>query len=221
MSQTTDAMELREADIRKGYDAALAMLEGLDHTPRVASAAQREASERSPGIPRRRAFRSTTPGLVTRSTARPEGVRLIERIGDVGGDDMVTPVMAAVQTGLRRALAVALAVAEQYAERTGLSEMKRANLAGALTGARSAGFLGTAERRGPRGAVYFRQRYGVLPRGPCQRRDRRDRRRRRGVDRQRPARAARRAVGTRSGHRRICHDHRTAGRHRVWHSPRH
>ncbi len=150
MSQTSDAMELREVDIRKGYGAALTMLTGLDHTPRIASAgaAASVAPERSPGIPQRRAFRSTTPGLVTRSVARPEGVRLLDRIEAVeGGEGLVTPVMAAVQNGLRRALAVALAVGEQYAERTGLAEMKRANLAGGLTGEKGAAFseLLTAE----------------------------------------------------------------------------
>ena len=36
MSQTADQMELREEDIRKHYPAALAMLDGFDHAPRIA-----------------------------------------------------------------------------------------------------------------------------------------------------------------------------------------
>lgn len=36
MSLTSDQMELREEDIRKHYDAAVAMLDGFDHTPRIA-----------------------------------------------------------------------------------------------------------------------------------------------------------------------------------------
>ena len=36
MSLTSDLMELREEDIRKHYDAAVGMLDGFDHTPRIA-----------------------------------------------------------------------------------------------------------------------------------------------------------------------------------------
>jgi len=136
MSRPADQMELREADIRARYDAALAMLEGFDHTPRLATpreAAAAPAAERSPGIGTRRRFRSTTPGLVTRSTARPEGVRLIERIEAAdAGDALIAPVQAAVMQGLRRALAIALAIGAQYAEATPLEELKKANLEGRL-----------------------------------------------------------------------------------------
>ncbi|HFQ16096.1 MAG TPA: ATP-binding protein, partial [Rhodobacteraceae bacterium] len=135
-------MELREEDIRAHYDAAAGLLEGFDHTPRIAKAkAAPAAVERSPGIGTRRRFRSTTPGLVTRSTARPEGVRLIERVEAAdGGDPLVSPVQAAVLHGLRRAIAVALAVGEIYAEATGLKELKKDNLAGALPRSKSAEF---------------------------------------------------------------------------------
>jgi len=71
MSRTGDAMELGEEAIRAQYGAALAMLEGLDHAPRVAAAREAQA-ERSAGVGTRRAFRSTTPGLAARRTARPE-----------------------------------------------------------------------------------------------------------------------------------------------------
>ena len=46
MSVSSDLMELREEAIRKHYAAANAMLEGFDHTPRVAAAIG------STGIPR-------------------------------------------------------------------------------------------------------------------------------------------------------------------------
>ena len=62
MSLTSDQMELREEDITKHYPAALSMLDGFDHTPRIAAAkTPNRADERSPGIPTRRRFRSTTP----------------------------------------------------------------------------------------------------------------------------------------------------------------
>ena len=80
MSLSSDQMELREEDIRKHYPAALALLEGFDHAPRIARAGEPVAAERSSGVGTRRRFRSTTPGLVTRSTVRPEGVRVLERI---------------------------------------------------------------------------------------------------------------------------------------------
>jgi energy-coupling factor transporter ATP-binding protein EcfA2 len=135
-------MELREAAIRAHYPAAAALLTGFDHTPRLARprAAEAPAAERSPGIPGRPRFRSTTPGLVTRSTARPEGVRLLDRIAAADDDPIPEPLEASVLQALRRALAIALAMAETYAEATGLAELKRANLEGRLPPARSAEF---------------------------------------------------------------------------------
>lgn len=133
MSQTHDQMELCEEDITKHYDRAVAMLEGFDHTPRIAKGAAAPARERSSGIGTRRRFRSTTPGLVTRSTARPEGVQLVARIEGADGDDpLVSTAQAGVMQALRRAIAIALAVAETYAEATELADLKRANLEGGV-----------------------------------------------------------------------------------------
>ncbi|PIE08757.1 MAG: AAA family ATPase [Rhodobacterales bacterium] len=146
MSLPADQMELREDEIRAHYPAAAAMLEGFDHNPRIAkpkaeAVAGVERQERSPGIGSRRRFRSTTPGLVTRSTARPEGVRLIERIEETdGGDPILSPGQATVLHSLRRALAIALAVAEGYGEQTGLVELKKHNLEKALAAERQAAF---------------------------------------------------------------------------------
>ena len=70
MSQTSDQMELRESDIVKHYPMALAMLQGFDHAPRIWQRDRCSQSRTSSGIGTRRRFRSTTPGLVTRRTAR-------------------------------------------------------------------------------------------------------------------------------------------------------
>ena len=141
MSLTADTMELREEDIAKHYEAASAMLAGFDHTPRIAKPVETEAQEKSSDLGTRRRFRSTTPGLVTRSTARPEGVQLVARIeGADEGDPLVSPLQATVLHGLRRALAIALAVGEQFAEATGLADLRRANLAGSLAEARKTEF---------------------------------------------------------------------------------
>ena len=142
MSLPSDRMELREEDIRAHYQAAVGMLDGFDHAPRIAQAtAPRASEERSPGIGARRRFRSTTPGLVTRQTARPEGVHLLERIeASDGGDVITSPQQAVVMNALRRALAIALAVAQNYAEATALADLKRANLAGDLPAARKSEF---------------------------------------------------------------------------------
>jgi hypothetical protein len=142
MTLTSDQMKLREEEIRKHYAAAAAMLEGFDHTPRIAKAqAEAAAPERSPGVGTRRRFRSTTPGLVTRSTARPEGVHLVARIEGADEDDPLTsPLQATAQHALRRAIAIALAVGEAYGEASGLAELKRANLAGSLDAARKGEF---------------------------------------------------------------------------------
>ncbi|MFV2034048.1 MAG: ATP-binding protein [Halocynthiibacter sp.] len=142
MSVPSDQMELREKDIRTHYAAATALLEGFDHTPRIGSARAPEApAERSPGIGARRRFRSTTPGLVTRSTARPEGVHLVDRIESLDSNDALTsPMQATVLQALRRAIAIAQTVAEGYAEQTGLAALKRDNLQGALGTDKKAGF---------------------------------------------------------------------------------
>ena len=141
MSLTGDQMELREEDIRKHYPAALALLEGFDHAPRIARAGEPVAAERSSGVGTRRRFRSTTPGLVTRSTVRPEGVRLLERIEAADdGEALVSPLQAVAMNAVRRALAIALALAEGFGEATALAGLKRANLAGDLPAGRKGEF---------------------------------------------------------------------------------
>ena len=140
MSKTSDQMELRESDIVSHYAAALGMLDGFDHAPRIGEAAVEAAPERSSGVGTRRRFRTTTPGLVTKRTAAKEGVQIIDRIEAVGDGALVTPVQASVMNALRRALAIALAVGDQFAEATGLADLKRANLEGALAGAKKTDF---------------------------------------------------------------------------------
>lgn len=141
MSVTGDLMELREEEIRAHYPAALVLLEGFDHTPRLGQARDVPGVEKSSGVVGHRRFRSTTPGMVTRSTARPDGVRLLARIEAAdGGDALVSPLQATVMTGVRRALAVALAMGQGYAAQVGLDGLKRANLEGSLPPARKGEF---------------------------------------------------------------------------------
>ncbi|WP_022704278.1 AAA family ATPase [Pseudorhodobacter ferrugineus] len=132
---TRDTMELREDDITSHYLAATEMLMGVDHTPRIGTARFSViAPEASPGVASMtRRFRSTTPGLVTRSTAQATGVRLLDRIAEKDDDDPLTsPIQATVAQGLRRALSIALAVGQEYARQTPLVELKKANLEGRL-----------------------------------------------------------------------------------------
>ncbi len=132
MTGARDTMELREETICAHYGPALGLLTGFDHAPRLAKAAVPETKpERSPGIGTRPMFRSTTPGMVTRSTARPGGVRLLERVESLG-DGLVSPVQASALHSLRRGLAIALAMAETFAAQSGLAELKKANLEGRL-----------------------------------------------------------------------------------------
>mgnify|MGYP005989253379 CR=1 FL=1 len=148
MSQTSDQMELREDDIRSHYAAALDLIDGFDHAPRIATATADAPVERSSGVGTRRRFRSTTPGLATRRTVRAEGIQLTTRIEAVeGGDGLTSPLQATVLQSLRRAIAIALGVADQFAERTALKDLKRANLEGGLSDANRAEFseLLTAE----------------------------------------------------------------------------
>src|SRR5690606_13005613 len=142
MTAPRHEMELKEEAIRAHYPAGAALLQGLDHVPRIARPQVAEAAvERAPGVGARPRFRSTTPGLVTRPMGRAEGVRLVERIEGIGGaDPIVDPVEAAVLQALRRALAIALAVGEAFSGQTGLAELKRGNLENRLPSDRKSEF---------------------------------------------------------------------------------
>ena len=139
MSAGRDTMELREETIRAQYDAALALLTGFDHAPRLAKAVEAAKVERSPGIGTRPMFRSTTPGMVTRSTTGAGGVRLIERV-EALGDGLVSPGQAGALHARRRGRAIALAMGETFAAQSGLGELKKANLEGRLPEPRRAEF---------------------------------------------------------------------------------
>ncbi|MEM7727689.1 MAG: ATP-binding protein [Pseudomonadota bacterium] len=142
MAHPSDLMELKESAIEAKVAAAQSLLDGFDHTPRLAKAREvAPAPGRSPGVPGRRRFRSTTPGLVTQSTARAEGVDLIARVDATTPDDaLMSPTQAGVLHALRRALAVALATVDQYADATGLSALMKDNLEGRLSDANQSEF---------------------------------------------------------------------------------
>ena len=140
MTAGRDAMELREEDIRRHYDAALALLTGFDHAPRLAKPVEAaRAPERSAGLGTRPMFRATTPGLVTRPTARAGSVRLIERV-EALADGLLSPSLAAALQALRRGLAIAAAMGESFGQDSGLAELKTANLQGRLPELRRAEF---------------------------------------------------------------------------------
>ncbi len=141
MSQTSDQMELREAEITAHYPMALAMLQGFDHAPRIGKGKDAPQAERSSGVGTRRRFRSTTPGLVTRRTTPAGAVQVMATIEGADNDDaLMSPVQATVLNALRRAISIALAVAENYAAVSGLGDLKRTNLEGALPAARKTEF---------------------------------------------------------------------------------
>ena len=81
-------IEIKESDIRKHYAQAYQLLSGFDYAPRVRKGRGRAPTTRgrSPGIPGRRRFRSTTPGLSTPS-AQTAGVSLAGRIQAVDDED--------------------------------------------------------------------------------------------------------------------------------------
>jgi energy-coupling factor transporter ATP-binding protein EcfA2 len=135
---TRDTMELREETIRAQYEPALGLLTGFDHAPRLAKAVAAAAVERSPGIGARPRMRSTIPGLAARSTARPGGVRVLERIEMMG--DLVSPLQASALGALRRGLAISLAIGDTVAANSGLAELKKANLEGRLPEGKRAEF---------------------------------------------------------------------------------
>ncbi len=135
-----DTMELKEEAIRAQYEAALGLVSGFDHAPRLAK--PREAApvpERSPGIGARPMFRSTVPGMAARATPRPGGVRLVERIGAMS-DGLLSSEQASALNVLRRALAISLAMGDTFSAQSGLAELKRANLEGRLPEAKRVEF---------------------------------------------------------------------------------
>lgn len=142
MPNTSDQMPLKEELIREKYGAAESLLNGFDHTPRLAKKIDTTtAPEKSAGLGTRRRFRSTTPGLVTKTTARPEGVHLADRVNSSVADDPLTsPLQASVLHGLRRALATAMLVSDQYADQTGLTTLLKDNLAGSLARSKAVEF---------------------------------------------------------------------------------
>jgi energy-coupling factor transporter ATP-binding protein EcfA2 len=143
---TRDTMELREDTIRAQYEAALGLLTGFDHAPRIAKPMEAAKPELSPGIAARPRLRSTIPGLATRSTARAGGVRIIDRVEGLA-DGLLSPMQASALHALRRGVAIALAMGETFAAQSGLGELKKANLEGRLPEASRAQFteLLTAE----------------------------------------------------------------------------
>ncbi|VDC27217.1 AAA family ATPase [Pseudogemmobacter humi] len=135
-----DTMELKEEAIRAQYEAALGLISGFDHAPRLAKPLEAApVAERSPGVGARPRFRSTVPGMAAHVTARPGSVRLVERIGGLS-DGLVSPEQAAALNVLRRAVAVALAMGETFAAQSGLAELKRANLEGRIPEGKRAEF---------------------------------------------------------------------------------
>ncbi len=79
--------------------------------------------------------------MTTRSTVRPGGVRLAERVEGLS-DGLVTPVQAATLNAVRRALAIALAMGETFAAQSGLAELKKANLEGRVPEPEAGGVRG-------------------------------------------------------------------------------
>ena len=138
MSTAKNQMEIREADIRSNYGQAYQRLSDLDHTPRIATAradAARPARSRS-GLPGRRAFRSTTPGLATSRTERAANVDLVSRIASFDDDDpLMSVAQASVLHVLRRALATADAVVDLFADQTPLGRLRQQNMEGRLADA--------------------------------------------------------------------------------------
>lgn len=121
-------MELPEDEIRAQYASALTLLTSFDHAPRFSRPSAAQQAELSPGVASPPRFRPTTPGLVTRPVARPDSVKLLERIEYASGDDLLTPAAATMARVMRRSIAIALAVAHEVATRSGAAELKRVNL---------------------------------------------------------------------------------------------
>jgi energy-coupling factor transporter ATP-binding protein EcfA2 len=118
-------MELPEDAIRRHYRQALSLLSGFDHAPRLVREA--ETGTGSDDALTRPTGRQSATGFAHGATTRTDRVRLLERIENAGGDDLLTPAAATMARVLRRATAIALAVADEVAARSGAAALKRRN----------------------------------------------------------------------------------------------
>ena len=136
MTTARNSMEIKEAEIRKHYTEAFQILSGFEHAPRIAKAgaAPPTSGGGSPGIPGRRKFRSTTPGLSTAPAQGPAAtVRLLERINQIEDQDpLASETQAHVIRALRRAIAIAGATVDLFSDQTALNQLKQKNLHGKL-----------------------------------------------------------------------------------------
>ncbi|MEM7068551.1 MAG: AAA family ATPase [Pseudomonadota bacterium] len=80
----------------------------------------------------RRRFVSTVSTSGTKSTREVEFTRTLSSV--TSDDNMLSPVQHGILFKTRRALAVALAVADEFAEQTGLDSLRRKNASSALEG---------------------------------------------------------------------------------------
>ena len=76
-------------------------------------------------------------GLAARRTARADGVHLRERIEALGEDGLISPLAATVLNVLRRSLAIALAMGEEYGARSGVVGAEAGQSGGAVGPVRS------------------------------------------------------------------------------------
>ncbi len=132
-------MEITESDIQKHYPQAYQLLNSFDYAPRIGHAAP-SAAGRSRGIPKRRGFRSTTPGLA--AAAGPStGVSVLKRIQGIdSADPLQSETQVLILRSLRRAISVAVAVAGLYGELTPLDQLQQRNRHGRLAEAQKAEF---------------------------------------------------------------------------------
>jgi len=149
MSDAKTAMEIKEDDIRKHYEAAFAALAEIDHAPRYAKeqAPRAEADLGASGPSSttfvRRRFRSTIPGVSpTVSERRPTAhASLVESVAAVEDDDpLPSEVQNHVLRVLRRGVAIGHAIVDLYGDITPLNKLKEANLVGDLGAAKQAEF---------------------------------------------------------------------------------
>lgn len=127
--------EIPEKKIQDKAAQAKSLLENVTYTARNLKDLASAPQELSAGISRSASrFRPTTPGLIhTAPTARPSAVRLMDKIMTATGSDLPSPVPATVVQSVHRALSVALAISDTFAEMTPLGMRMKDNASGALS----------------------------------------------------------------------------------------
>ena len=141
--------EVKEDLIIGKYPMADSMVKSFGYAPKYGEQRTVQSTERSPGVGFSGRLRPTTPAMMGQRThVRSGNVALLNTIMGVGGSSIPTPIPASVAQAVRRSIAIALAVSDLFADKSGLSSLMTDNAQGTLPHQEREGFKGKVQASG-------------------------------------------------------------------------